>query len=70
MIIPSVVVIERLCDDADELDTDVLCEEVANVHDGGLAFPAEPFLGDTATDSKKFFVILHPTNYKQSKKYV
>ena len=47
MVVSSVVVINRFGDNADELVTDVLCEEVTNVHDGSKIFPAEPFLSDS-----------------------
>lgn len=44
MIIADVLVIDGLGDNADELVGDVVGEEVAEVHDGGVVLAAEPRL--------------------------
>ena len=44
MIIAHILVIECLSDDADELMSDVVGEEVTEVHDGSVVLTAEPGL--------------------------
>ena len=44
VIVTDVFVIEGLGDNADELVGDVVGEEVAEVHDGGVVFSGEPGL--------------------------
>ena len=44
MIVADVLVIEGLGDNANELVGDVVGEEVAEVHDGGVVLAAEPRL--------------------------
>lgn len=42
MIIAHILVVECLGDDTDELVSDVVGEEVTEVHDGSVVFTAEP----------------------------
>ena len=42
MVVPTVVVIDGLGDESDEIMADVISHEVADVHDGSIVFPAEP----------------------------
>ena len=44
MIVAEVLVVQGLGDDADKLVGDVVGEEVAEVHDGGVVFSGEPLL--------------------------
>ena len=44
VIVADVLVIEGLGDNADELVGDVVGEEVAKIHDGGVVFSGEPRL--------------------------
>ena len=44
MIVADVLVVEGLGDDTDELVSDVVGEEVAEVHDGSVVLTAEPGL--------------------------
>ena len=62
VIIAHILVVECLSDDADELMSDVVGEEVAEVHDGSVILTAEPgfllalaFTADVAMVSTRNF---------------
>ncbi len=61
MVVPPVLVVQRLRDDPDELVADVLGQELTNVHDGSVVFPAESFLSDTLVPSHDVINITVPS---------
>ena len=47
MIVPTIIVIDGLGNQAHKLMADVISHEVADVHDGSVVFTAEPALSDS-----------------------